>query len=401
MDAVQQAASRSSGRTDGHGGHRRRCCGAIFSSYNPGNPGWWDRDRFVLSNGHASMLLYSLLYLTGYPHRLDELRHFRQLGSRTAGHPEHEVAMGVETTTGPLGQGLANAVGHGAARRRSLAATFNRPGYPIVDHHTYVFVGDGCLMEGISHEVLLARRHAQARQAASASTTTTASRSTARSRAGSRTTRQSASPPIGWHVARARSTATIPTPCGRDCRSARAVTDRPSMICCRTDHRLGRANKQGTEATHRRAARRRWKSPPRARTWVGISAVRDPGGDHAQWDARECRRAGRREWQQLFAALPREYPELAAEFERRMRGELPPDSPTQLPRCIADAAQQALQRGDAPVLAGGAQCARAQCCRSCIGGSADLTGSNNTRRKDSRHLHARGSLGRLHLLRRA
>src|SRR5687767_6265654 len=150
IDAVQRASS----------GHPGMPMGAATIAYilwsrhlrhNPRNPLWPDRDRFVLSNGHASMLLYSLLYLTGYPLGIDELKHFRQLGSRTAGHPEHEAALGIETTTGPLGQGFANAVGMAIAEK-VLAAQFNRPGFEVVDHHTYVFVGDGCLMEGISHE---------------------------------------------------------------------------------------------------------------------------------------------------------------------------------------------------------------------------------------------------------
>ena len=123
----------------------------MFLKHNPGNPRWFDRDRFVLSNGHASMLLYALLYLTGYPLGIEEIKNFRQLGARTAGHPEHDPQLGIETTTGPLGQGLANAVGMALAEKQ-LAAQFNRPGFNVVDHHTYVFAGDGCLMEGISHE---------------------------------------------------------------------------------------------------------------------------------------------------------------------------------------------------------------------------------------------------------
>jgi hypothetical protein len=158
MDAVQQANSGHPGAPMGMA-DIAEVLWRDFLKHNPANPRWWDRDRFILSNGHASMLLYGLLHLTGYPLGMDEIRHFRQLGSRTAGHPEHDLAIGIETTTGPLGQGLANSVGFALAERM-LAAQFNRPEYPIVDHYTWVFAGDGCMMEG-----LLAGRNAQARQA--------------------------------------------------------------------------------------------------------------------------------------------------------------------------------------------------------------------------------------------
>ena len=150
MDAVQQANSGHPGAPMGMA-DIAEVLWRDFLKHNPANPRWWDRDRFILSNGHASMLLYALLHLTGYPLGMDEIRHFRQLGSRTAGHPEHDLPIGIETTTGPLGQGLANAVGFALAEKM-LAAQFNRPQLPIVDHYTWVFAGDGCLMEGISHE---------------------------------------------------------------------------------------------------------------------------------------------------------------------------------------------------------------------------------------------------------
>ena len=150
MDAVQQANSGHPGAPMGMA-DMAEVLWRGFLKHNPANPHWWNRDRFVLSNGHSSMLLYALLHLTGYPVGMQELRDFRQLGSRTAGHPEHDVDMGIETTTGPLGQGFANAVGFALAEK-ILAAQFNRDGHPIVDHHTWVFVGDGCLMEGVSHE---------------------------------------------------------------------------------------------------------------------------------------------------------------------------------------------------------------------------------------------------------
>ena len=150
IDAVQQANSGHPGAPLGMA-DMAEVLWRGFLKHNPSNPGWWDRDRFVLSNGHASALLYALLHLSGYPVGIEDLQRFRQLGSRTAGHPERDLAMGIETTTGPLGQGLANAVGLALAEK-VLAARFNRPGLPIVDHHTWVFLGDGCLMEGVSHE---------------------------------------------------------------------------------------------------------------------------------------------------------------------------------------------------------------------------------------------------------
>src|SRR5665213_2535565 len=150
MDAVQQANSGHPGAPMGMA-DIAEVLWRDFMKYNPGNPRWWNRDRFILSNGHASMLLYALLHLTGYPVTMDELRNFRQLGSRTAGHPEHNLDIGIETTTGPLGQGIANAVGM-ALTEKLLALEFNRPDLEVVDHHTYMFLGDGCLMEGVSHE---------------------------------------------------------------------------------------------------------------------------------------------------------------------------------------------------------------------------------------------------------
>src|SRR3984885_3476432 len=151
MDAVQKANSGHPGAPMGMADIAEVLWRDVLK-FNPGNPSWADRDRFVLSNGHASMLLYSVLHLTGYPLSMEEIKNFRQFGSKTAGHPERELHLGIETTTGPLGQGFANAVGMALAER-SLAATFNRPGHAIIDHHTYVFLGDGCMMEGISHEV--------------------------------------------------------------------------------------------------------------------------------------------------------------------------------------------------------------------------------------------------------
>src|SRR5882672_4055098 len=388
MDAVQLANSGHPGAPMGMA-DIAEVLWRDFLRHNPANPAWWNRDRFVLSNGHASMLLYSLLYLAGYPVKLDELRHFRQLGSRTAGHPEHDVAMGIETTTGPLGQGLANAVGMALAEK-ALAATFNRPGLPLVDHYTYVFVGDGCLMEGISHEACsLAGTLKLGRlicfyddngisidgEVQGWFTDNTAQRFAA----------------YGWQV--------VAPVDGHDSEAvrraileARSVTDRPSMICCRTVIGWGAPNKQGTEATHGAAlgadevaaARRtlEWEHPPFV----------IPDELKAQWDAHEQGARNESEWQQLFARYRKAHPDLAREFERRMRGELPAGFQDAAAKCIADAAQQAAnvatrQSSQAALNALG------PVLPDLIGGSADLTGSNNTRRKDSRTLTGEDASG--------
>lgn len=383
MDAVQQANS-------GHPGAPMGLADIAevlwrgFLKHNPANPLWWDRDRFVLSNGHGSMLLYSLLHLTGYPVALDELRNFRQLGARTAGHPEHAPEMGIETTTGPLGQGLANAVGMAIAER-ALAATFNRPGFPIVDHHTYVFVGDGCLMEGISHEACsLAGTLRLGKLICIYDDNGISIDGEVEGWFTDDTPRRFEA--YGWHV--------VPEVDGHDAEAvhaaleqARAVSDRPSLICCRTIIGWGAPNKQGTESTHGAplgadevaAARRTlgWDHPP----FVVPDAIR------AGWDARRQGAEREAEWRRIFERYRKEHPELAAEFERRMRGALPESFRAQAQRCIDSAVQQAAnvatrQASQAALNALGPGLPEL------IGGSADLTGSNNTLRKDSRALTA-------------
>jgi len=379
MDAVQQANSGHPGAPMGMADIAETLW-RDFLKHNPANPLWWDRDRFVLSNGHASMLLYSLLHLTGYPIQLDELRKFRQLGSRTAGHPEHEPEVGIETTTGPLGQGLANAVGMAIAEK-VLAATFNRPGFSVVDHHTYVFLGDGCLMEGISHEVCsLAGTLGLGKlicvyddngisidgEVESWFTDDTPKRFEA----------------YGWHV--------VPEVDGHDAsavrkalEAARAVIDRPSLICAKTIIGWGAPNKQGTEAVHGAAlgvdevaaARRQlgWTHQP----FVVPQDIRDA------WDARERGASREGAWRELFVRFAKAHPALAAEFERRMNGALPEEFRAAARELVTMTAQQ------------GPSVATRQASQNAlntlgpklpelIGGSADLTGSNNTLRKDSK-----------------
>ena len=246
MDAVQAANSGHPGAPMG----MADIAEVLWNDYlrhNPGNPGWANRDRFVLSNGHGSMLLYSLLHLTGYDLPMEELRNFRQLGSRTPGHPEYDPAIGVETTTGPLGQGLANAVGMALAEKM-LAATFNRPGHPIVDHRTFVFVGDGCLMEGISHEACsLAGTLKLGKLVAFYDDNGISIDGKVEGWFTDDTARRFEA--YGWQV--------IAGVDGHDSAAVAAAIDaalaevaRPTLICCKTIIGFGAPNKQGTEAVH-------------------------------------------------------------------------------------------------------------------------------------------------------
>jgi len=246
MDAVQRAKSGHPGMPMGMADIAQVLWGD-FLKHNPGNPRWVDRDRFVLSNGHGSMLLYSLLYLTGYPLGLEEIKSFRQLGSRTAGHPEHEPELGIETTTGPLGQGLANGVGMALAEKM-LAVQFNRPGHEIVGHYTYVFAGDGCLMEGISHEVCsFAGTYGLGKLIVFYDDNGISIDGKVEGWFTDDTPKRFEG--YHWHV--------VPNVDGHDAqavaaaiRAARADTARPSLICCKTIIGWGAPNKQGTKATH-------------------------------------------------------------------------------------------------------------------------------------------------------
>ncbi len=293
-----------------------------FLNHNPSNPKWSNRDRFILSNGHGSMLLYSLLHLTGYDLSIDDLKNFRQLHSKTPGHPEYGYAPGVETTTGPLGQGIANGVGMALAEK-ILSSQFNRPGHDIVDHHTYVFMGDGCMMEGISHEACsLAGTLKLGKLVAFWDdngisidghvegwfTDDTPARFEA----------------YGWHVIRAVD--------GHDAKAikaaieaAKAETDKPTLICCKTVIGFGSPNKAGSHDCH--------GAPLGA---AEIAAAREflswqhepfviPSDIAAQWDAKEMGAVKEKAWNEKFAAYENAYPELASEYQRRIDGELPAD----------------------------------------------------------------------------
>jgi transketolase len=353
-----------------------------YLKFNPANGHWHDRDRFVLSNGHGSMLLYSIAYLTGYEIALDELKNFRQLGSRVAGHPERELPLGIETTTGPLGQGLANAVGMALAEKH-LAAEFNRDGAAIVDHYTYVFLGDGCLMEGISHEACsFAGTQKLGKLIGFYDDNGISIDGDTRGWFTDDTPKRFEA--YGWHV--------VPNVDGHDSEAirraieaARADRDRPSLICCKTIIGYGAPNVQGTSATHgaalgaaeAAAARRNlgWDEPP----FVIPAEVK------SAWDARERGARLEADWQTRFAGYRRRYPELAAEFERRMRGELPASWREHSARAIAAIASA----GKAMATRKASQAALeafAPALPELIGGSADLTGSNNTLHKFSKPL---------------
>ena len=377
MDAVQKANSGHPGAPMGMADIAEVLWRDVLK-FNPGNPTWLDRDRFVLSNGHASMLLYSVLYLTGYPLSIDEIKNFRQWGSKTAGHPEREIHLGIETTTGPLGQGFANAVGMALAER-SLAATFNRPGHAIIDHHTYVFCGDGCMMEGISHEAAsLAGMQQLGKLIAIYDDNGISIDGNVIGWFDDDTAHRFEA--YGWHV--------IPHVDGQSSEAvaaalaaARAVTDKPSFICAKTIIGFG-APKQGTQTMHGEAmgdadiavARRTlgWNSPP----------FEIPADIRAEWDRRDKGAKAEQQWRSRFAAYKQEFPALAAELERRMAGDLPAGF-DDLVRAFVGGAQA---EGKALATRQSSQAALNAIGPSLpelLGGSADLTPSNGTWRKDS------------------
>lgn len=319
MDAVQKANSGHPGAPMGMA-DIAEVLWRDYLNHNPTNPHWADRDRFVLSNGHGSMLIYSLLHLTGYDLPMSELENFRQLHSKTPGHPEYGYTPGVETTTGPLGQGIANAIGFAIAER-TLAAQFNRPGHDIVDHHTYAFMGDGCMMEGISHEVCsLAGTMKLGKLTAFYDdngisidghvegwfTDDTAKRFEA----------------YGWHVVRGVD--------GHNSDSIKAaieeahkVTDKPSLLMCKTVIGFGSPHKAGTHDSHGAPLGAAEVAATREALGWKYAAFEIPQGIYAQWDAKEAGKAKEAAWNEKLAAYTKAFPELAAEFKRRTSGELP------------------------------------------------------------------------------
>jgi transketolase len=388
MDAVQQANSGHPGAPMGMA-DIAEVLWRDYLKHNPADPQWPDRDRFVLSNGHASMLLYSLLHLSGYPLSIDDLKKFRQLGSHTAGHPEREPHLGIETTTGPLGQGIANAVGMALAEKL-LAAEFNRPGHDIVDHRTWVFLGDGCLMEGISHEVCsLAGTLKLGKLIAFFDDNGISIDGNVKGWCADDTPARFEA--YGWNVVRAVD--------GHDSAAVAAAidaalksSDKPTLICCRTVIGWGAPTKAGTKATHGEAlgadeiagtrAKLGWSSPP----------FEIPGAIGAAWDQRARGTAAQNSWTGRFAAYEKAHPEVARELLRRVSGKLPADFEAIAQRGLRAAidvgAPQATRQSSQVVLN-----AIGPSLGELIGGSADLTGSNNTFRKDSKAVTAADAHG--------
>jgi transketolase len=384
MDAVEAAKSGHPGMPMG----MAEIAVALWQRHlrhNPANPAWPGRDRFVLSNGHGSMLLYALLHLTGYALPMEELRRFRQLGSKTAGHPEHGHTPGVETTTGPLGQGIANAVGMALAEKL-LAAEFNRPGFDLVDHHTYAFMGDGCMMEGVSHEVcafagtlglgkLIAfyddngiSIDSEKGQIRHWYTDDVPKRFAA----------------YGWQV--------IPAVDGHDVeavdkaiRKAKREKDRPTLICCKTVIAKGAPKKANTGAAHGAPLGAEEIAATRQAIGWPHAPFEIPEAVRQAWDAREAGKRAERKWNLLFKKYASLHPAEAAEFARRTAGTLPEAFAGRLESLLAETNQKAetiaTRKASQNVLE-----ALVPALPELVGGSADLTGSNLTMVKASKAL---------------
>ncbi len=354
-----------------------------FLSHNPGNPKWFNRDRFVLSNGHGSMLLYSLLHLTGYDLPIDEIKHFRQLHSKTAGHPEASEFPGIETTTGPLGQGLANAVGMALAEK-VLAARFNRADCSIVDHYTYVLLGDGCLMEGISHEVAsLAGTLKLGKLVAIYDDNGISIDGEVHGWFTDDTPKRFEA--YGWEVLRDVD-GHNPEAIKAALVSAAIDPEKPTLICCKTIIGYGAPNKQGKEAAHGAALGKDEVAAARVQLGWKYSPFEIPADIYAGWDAKPKGAAREAQWNALFAKYTTQHPELAAEFSRRLAGDLPTDFVVK-----ADAYIAKLQ-ADGPVVASRkasqmALDAYGPLLPELIGGSADLAGSNLTIWKGSKNVN--------------
>ncbi|EIE4747351.1 transketolase [Escherichia coli] len=347
--------------------------------HNPKNPQWFNRDRYIQSNGHGSMLIYALLHLTGYELSMDDIRDFRQLHSRTPGHPEYGYTPGVETTTGPLGQGVANAVGMAIAEK-ALAAEFNKPGFNIVDHHTWLFLGDGCLMEGISHEAcglagtlklgnLIAIWDDNGISIDGHVEGWFAEDTAARFRA------------YGWHVIEGVD-GHDPEEVDAAVREAKSVTDKPSLLCCKTIIGFGSPNKANSHDCHGSALGADEVALVRERLQWPYAPFEIPGEIYAAWDATEKGAQVQQEWDALFADYAKQWLELAAEFTRRMKGDLPAGWAENMQKYVHD-----LQSHPAAL-------ATRQVSQKCLnhfadmlpelmGGSADLSPSNLTRHQKS------------------
>ncbi|OGA23113.1 MAG: transketolase [Betaproteobacteria bacterium RIFCSPLOWO2_02_FULL_67_26] len=388
MDAVQQANSGHPGMPMG----MAEIADALWNDHlrhNPANPAWPDRDRFLLSNGHGSMLLYALLHLAGYDLPLEELKRFRQLHSKTPGHPELGCAPGVETTTGPLGQGMANAVGMALAERL-LATHFNRPGFDIVDHHTYVLLGDGCMMEGVSHEACSLAGTLGLGKLIAIYDDNGISIDSEKAHIANWYTDNVPKrfEGYGWQVI-ANVDGHDVEAVNRALKKAKREKARPTLICCKTVIAKGAPNKANTGAAHGAplgaaevAATRQaigWPYPP----------FEIPESVRSGWDARESGKRVERRWNRLFAAYTEAHPELAADFRRRMAGELPQDFGARVDALThetnARAETVATRKASQNVLE-----TIKLALPELLGGSADLTGSNLTMVKASKVIGREG-----------
>ncbi len=342
--------------------------------HNPVNPHWVDRDRFVLSNGHASMLLYSLLHLTGYDLTIDDLKKFRTLHSKTPGHPEYGYTPGVETTTGPLGQGVANAVGMALAEK-VLATQFNKDGHEIVDHKTFVFLGDGCLMEGISHEACsLAGSFGLGKLICFYDDNDISIDGNVDGWFADDTPKRFEA--YGWHV--------VPNVDGYDAdainkavEEAVATSDRPSIICCKTVIGKGAPNKEGGHHVHGEALGADEIAATRENLGWNHEPFSIPDEIYAGWDAKQAGATAESAWNEKFAAYKAAYPAEAAEYERRMAGDLPTNFAAEAEKFIA-AVNEKAESPATRVASKGALNGYAPMLPEFLGGSADLTPSNNT-----------------------
>lgn len=373
MDAVQKANSGHPGAPMGMA-DIAEVLWRDYLKHNPQNPNFADRDRFVLSNGHGSMLIYSLLHLTGYDLSIDDLKNFRQLHSKTPGHPEYGYTPGVETTTGPLGQGIANAVGFAIAEK-VLGAQFNREGHDIVDHNTYVFLGDGCMMEGISHEVCsLAGTLGLGKLIAFYDDNGISIDGEVEGWFTDDTPKRFEA--YGWQVIRNVD--------GHDAEeikmaieTARKSVDQPTLICCKTTIGFGSPNKQGKEECHGAPLGNDEIALTRAALGWNHGPFEIPADIYAEWDAKEAGAAAEAAWNEKFAAYAAAFPELAAEFKRRIAGELPADFAEKAAAYVREVAE----KGETIASRKASQNALnafGPLLPEFLGGSADLAGSNLT-----------------------
>ena len=388
MDAVQAANSGHPGAPMGMADIAEVLWNGMLN-HNPANPKWPNRDRFVLSNGHGSMLIYALLHLTGYDVSIEDIQQFRQLHSKTPGHPEYGYTPGVETTTGPLGQGLANAVGMALAEK-TLAAQFNREGHTIVDHHTWVFLGDGCLMEGVSHEASsLAGTLGLGKLIAVYDDNGISIDGEVEGWFTDNTPQRFES--YGWHV--------IPDVDGHDpaaiqaaLHAAKAETSRPTLVCCRTIIGKGSPNKQGTESCHGAALGDDEVALTREALGWAHAPFDIPDEIRGAWDG--CARGASLEsdWQAGFDAYRAAYPELADEFLRRLQGDLPADfterADTFIAECLTAGADVASRKASQQTLN-----AMGPILPELLGGSADLAGSNLTLWEGAKGISAADAAG--------